>query len=30
MAAGVVDRLFEITGLVALLEAEEQKAERVA
>jgi IS1 family transposase len=30
MAAGVVDRLFEISDLVALLEAEEQKTERAA
>jgi IS1 family transposase len=30
MAAGVVNRLFEISDLVALLEAEEQKAERAA
>ena len=30
MAAGVVNRLYEISDLVALLEAEERKAERAA
>ena len=30
MVAGVTDRLFDVSDLVALLEAEEQRAERAA
>jgi hypothetical protein len=30
MEAGVVDRLYDVSDLVALLEAEEQEAEQVA